>query len=180
MKLRFVLFLCIHCSVVWGQNVHCFLGVMNAPIPLYYDSIDESERFMYVYQDSVSEVYYDLEILDQSSSRFMVNLVGERDPQHQNTISWINKRDCAVWIWTMQSTRNEHVFRLFKEPNLKSEYKEFVEKNITTRLSEIIDYKESEWIKIQIKTQLGDYEGWTLNYCDNIYGFCEEGNPYQK
>ena len=41
-------------------------------------------------------------------------------------------------------------------------------------VANIIEFdNKSNWIKISLTTKTSVYTGWTLNYCNNIYGSCE-------
>lgn len=47
--------------------------------------------------------------------------------------------------------------------------------NVSVPLFESV---KDSWFRIIVKTKTGQKEGWTKNYCPNIYGSCESGVVY--
>ena len=167
-----ILSLFVSClSVSYAQNNnYCFVYNMNEYIPLYQNS-DDSIASSSLYQDTLKENYYSLQIIDNENNRFQVNVIGENNA---NTIGWIDKEYCYVWCWFMSSNS----IYLFPEPNMVNSYTEISEDDMSSNrggyVANIIEFdNKSNWIKISLTTKTSVYTGWTLNYCNNIYGSCE-------
>lgn len=166
-SLLFISCLCVS----YAQNSNCcFLYNMNEHIPLYQTS-EDSTTFLFLYQDTLRENYYTLQIIDYKNNRFQVRII---DENNINTTGWINKEHCYVWCWLMSSNS----IYLFSEPNKVDSRIEIFEDDMLYNhggyIANIIDFdNKSNWIKISLTTKNSEYTGWTLNYCNNIYGSCE-------
>lgn len=154
-----------------SQSFECFLHNLNDSVFLYLNYTD-SIPYCTLFQDTTKENYYNLYLLENRGERFRVRV---EDYFHSiNTIGWIQKQHCAVWIWLMSSNS----IYLFSDHNVYSECQEIAEKELSKTAygyhGRVIDYLEnSQWVKISIDTKHGNVTGWTLNYCNNIYGSCE-------
>lgn len=133
---------------------------------------------MQLYQNSEMEINYDIEVLGKSDTRFKVRICGLQDESRQSIVAWIDKSLCCIWIWPMMKESQQFVIRLYNEPNIHHRYKEFDETILLSDKCSILDFYEPSWVKVKVHTKSGDFEGWTQNHCDNIYGSCEYGNPY--
>ena len=167
-----ILSLFVSClSVSYAQNNnYCFVYNMNEYIPLYQNS-DDSIASSSLYQDTLKENYYSLQIIDCKKDRFKVRIIDENDI---NTTGWIDKEYCFVWCWLMSSNS----IYLFPEPDMVNSYTEISEDDMSCNrggyVANIIEFdNKSNWIKISLTTKTSAYTGWTLNYCNNIYGSCE-------
>ena len=72
---------------------------MNEYIPLYQNS-DDSTASSSLYQDTLKENYYSLQIIDCKKDRFKVRII---DENNINTTGWIDKEYCFVWCWFIYS-----------------------------------------------------------------------------
>ena len=165
------LFILINFHIVLSQNnSFCFVYKMNEKIPIYNSSEDSIPSY-FLYQDSLKENYYSLQILDKIDDRFLVNVFEYNDLKCNG---WIEKKYCCVWCWLMSSNN----IYLFLEPNIYSSHIEIFEDDLMQNqdgiVANIIDFdKKSKWVKILLTVKEKTYIGWTLNYCNNIYGSCE-------
>ncbi len=166
-----LLFVLINFHVVLSQNnSFCFVYKMNEKIPIYNSSEDSITSY-FLYQDSLKENYYSLQILDKTGDRFLVN-VFEYNVLKCN--GWIEKKYCCVWCWLMSS---QSIY-LFSESNSESTCVELFDNELIKQndgiVANILDYDNgSFWVKLLVKTRTTTYIGWTLNYCNSIYGSCE-------
>lgn len=154
-----------------GQNTDCFLYDKNVSIPLYGSYEDEVPAVL-LYQDSLKENYYYVQLLENKGNKFRVHVTRVEDTV--NIYGWIEKKYCKVWIWLMATD----CIYLFSEPNSSSNYRNIQEDELIYNgngyIATILEFsKKTEWLKLCIPTQSGNIYGWTLNYCGNIYGSCE-------
>ena len=91
-----ILSLFVSClSVSYAQNNnYCFVYNMNEYIPLYQNS-DDSIASSSLYQDTLKENYYSLQIIDCKKDRFKVRII---DENNINTTGWIDKEYCFVYL----------------------------------------------------------------------------------
>lgn len=170
-KSLLIIILALCFTRVYAQNNNwCFVYDMNQPIPLY-KSLEDTTILSYLYQDTIKENYYSLQILDEKNDRFLVSIFDQNILKGTN---WIEKKYCNVWCWMMSSSS----IYLFSAPDASSQCIEIFEydmiRNQEGFVANIIGLdKGTDWIKILIITKTSEYAGWTLNYCNNIYGSCE-------
>jgi len=81
-----------------GQNTDCFLYDKNVSIPLYGSYEDEVPAVL-LYQDSLKENYYYVQLLENKGNKFRVHVTRVEDTV--NIYGWIEKKYCKVWIWLM-------------------------------------------------------------------------------
>ena len=154
-----------------SQQFECFLRNLNDSVSLFSDYSD-SIPFHTLFQDTIKENYYYLYLLESQGDRFRVRV---EDCSHSTkTIGWIQKQHCTVWVWLMSSNS----IYLFSDHNVFSNYQDIAENEMLKSAygcyGEVLEIlPNSQWVKISIDTKYGKVAGWTLNYCNNIYGECE-------
>ena len=152
-----------------------FIGVDNVNVPLYEDA-GSTLPVATLYQDSLLENFYRVDIIGESGTRFMVVIGSDWSDSDFELKAWIDKKNVAVCNWpTMPSDGN--CLYLFSKPDKNSERQVIHADEILDWKSQVTSVKDS-WFRIIVKTKTGQKEGWTKNYCPNIYGSCESGVVY--
>lgn len=152
-----------------------FIGVDNVVVPLYEDD-SSTLPIATIYQDSLLENWYGVEIIGESKNRFKVVIGSDWSVSDFELKVWIDKKNVAVCNWPTMPSEGESLY-LFAKPDKNS-------KRQVIHADEILDWKspvtsvKGIWYKIIVKTKTGRKEGWTKNYCPTIYGSCENGFAY--
>ena len=153
-----------------------FISVDNVSIPLYEDTSCHIS-IATIFQDSVTENYYRVDITDENNNRFKVRIGSDWSNSDFQIIAWIDKKYVAVCNWPSWSL-NRCVY-LFAKPDKTSPKQVIHSYDITDWHSPVVSVS-GDWYKIIVPTKNGQKEGWTLNYCPNIYGSCEGGTDYNN
>ena len=152
-----------------------FIGVDNVAVPLYEDD-SSALPIATIYQDTLIENWYRVEIIGESNSRFRVVIGSSWSVSDFELKVWIDKKNVAVCNWPTMPYDGECLY-LFSKPDKNS-------KRQIIHADEIIDWKSQvtgvndDWYRIIVITKAGKKEGWTKDYCPNIYGSCEHGVVY--
>jgi len=170
-----IIFFCVSLLAFGCFNAQAqFIGVDNVNIPLYEDSVCTTP-IATIYQDTLKEQYYKVEIIGESKNRFKVIIGSDWSYSDFGLKTWIDKDYVAVCNWPSQSL-DQSVY-LFALPDKNSDKQIIHADEITEWKSLLVSVKDS-WFKIVVKTKSGLQEGWTWNYCPNIWGSCEGGASY--
>lgn len=152
-----------------------FIGVDNVNVLLYED--DSSTRpIATIYQDSLIENWYRVEIIGETENRFKVVIGSDWSNSDFALKVWIDKKNVAVCNWPTMPYEGKCLY-LFSKPDKNSERQVIHADDILDWKSQVTSVKDS-WFRITVRTKTGHKEGWTKNYCPNIYGSCENGVVY--
>lgn len=169
-KTKWVFFLLIVVSppLIYAQDdikVNVFISQCNCKIPIYTSPLCDTEIYS-LFQDSVFEHFYWVEIIGKSVLAYEVN-IGSASQYNSPIISgWIEKKYCAVFL------KSNRAIKLFDNPNAKSPHKQIALKNDIMAI--VIDaYLDGNgFIKVLFRDGNVYSEGWVVNYCGNIYNSC--------
>jgi len=167
-KWVFFLIIFVSSSFIYAQDdtrVEVFISQSNCKIPIYTSPLCDNESYS-IFQDSIFEHFYWVEIIGESVLAFEVK-IGSASQYNSPIISgWIEKKYCGVFLKSNRETK------LFDNPNTNSSYKQIVLKDDIMAI--VIDaYLDGNgFIKVLFREGNVYYEGWTINYCGNIYNSC--------
>ncbi len=150
----------------------------NTPVNVYKNAIDDSVRYC-IMQDTISDIYYYVQILESSPLRFKVQLSYSDGPtSNPDFIGWIDKQNCVVYSRYYHGENNSQYIKLYKEPNASSPfeiiYVDFDDSfSILFNVIEFsIDVDSSVWYKTCFYYRNKLYVGWIDKYCSIIYDSC--------
>lgn len=168
MKRLFYCLIFFNATYLIAQNnneVNAFINKFNEKIPIYSSSLCYNEIYS-VFQDSIFEHFYSLKIINESTYTFEAEIYSASQSTSSMINGWIEKKYCSVYLKSYKNVK------LYNEPNNDSEFVN-VKLNYDMMANVIdIDNINSKFIKVAFFLDNRYYEGWTLDYCDNIYDSC--------
>ncbi len=172
-KALLFIFFSLMAHTLFCQTVMIFK--CNVPVNVYKNAIDDSVRYC-IMQDTISERYYNVQILESSPLRFKVQLsYSDGSTSNPDFIGWIDKQNCFVYSRYYRDENDSQYIKLYKEPNASSPFEIiYVAFSISFNVIEFsIDEDSSVWYKICFYYKNKLYVGWVDKYCPFIYDQCE-------
>ena len=168
MRSNFILIVCfigliILKSYSQTNSIQAFVNVDNVPVSLYSDRLSENVVHT-IMNDSIFEHWYVVEILQESSLRYEVNVMclQYNTPKIHG---WIDKKYCSVYLGN-----NAEYLLLRNAPNIDAEYaKVSVDYRIRAVLCHI---EENGFIFVEFQKNNKYYSGWIKDYCPSPIDSC--------
>ena len=182
-----LLFYCGLCVQSYAVQAILSLNWANLPIPVYYDSISDNE-VAHITQDTLCDIYYFTDIIDNSVKRYYVQLEYDDEDTNfcpnkeiiTNVIGWIDKIYICTYLlvdtYEPEIGTNRMVGKTFLYTLPNEDSKCTILCNALYREAMLIDYfitdKGEEWGKISVTIDGTTYVGWTQKMCNNISTSC--------
>ncbi len=148
-----------------NKEINVFINKFNEKIPIYSSALCYHEIYS-VFQDSIFEHFYSLKIINESLYTFEVEISSASQSNSPIIKGWIEKKYCGVYLKSYKNVK------LYNEPDFDSAFIK-VKLNYDIIANVIsIDKINSKFIKVAFFLDNKYYEGWTIDYCDNIYDSC--------
>lgn len=158
----------IHCLLAQKMNKHVFINEFNSEIPIYSDSIGNLKVHS-IFQDSIFEHFYEVDIRKESALRYEVHLFCVSQDNSPQVEGWVDKKFCSVYL----SPTRYGIIKLYDLPNITSSYIELDNIYITISATVISTSKQKDkFIKVAFIYAGKCYEGWVDKYCPTIYNSC--------
>ncbi len=158
-------FLAILVSKSYSQTstVQSFINVENVPVHLYSDRL--SERVIHtIMNDSIFEHWYVVEIFQESSLRYEVDVqcLQYNSPKIHG---WIDKKYCSVYLAKIQTP-----LLLYSSPDEKSKY---ISISLTQEICAMVCHVEKNgFIFVEFQYGSNNYYGWINEYCSSPINNC--------
>lgn len=168
MRSNFILIICfigltILKSYSQTNSVQAFVNVDNVPVSLFSDRLSENVVHT-IMNDSIFEHWYVMEILQESSLRYEVNVtcLQYNTPKIHG---WIDKKYCSVYVGN-----NAEFLLLYDDPNADAEYvRVSVDYSIKAALCHT---GENGFIFVEFQKDNIYYSGWIKDYCSSPIDSC--------
>ena len=159
---------------LFAQDKH-FVVLMddNIEIPIYENAIGNKLKYR-IMQDTINEMFFAVEILENSPLRYKVNITSVINSfTGPEIVGWIDKNKCGVYKRWYYDEDKRRYMKLYTLPDKNSSYDVVYEdSDIYDSIVTVIDYADPNWKKILFYQ--GDilYEGWVDRYCASVYNSC--------
>ncbi len=143
----------------------------NIEIPIYDKPIGNNIKYR-IMQDTINELFFAVEILDNSQLRYKVNITSViSSTPGPEIIGWIDKSRCGVFKRWYYDEHNNRYMKLHSAPDEKSSYKIIYEDpNVFDQsIMTAVDYADGDWKKVLFFHDGTLHEGWINKYCDSVY-----------
>ena len=168
MKRLFYFLIFLNATNLISQNnneINVFINIFNEKIPIYSSALCDKEIFS-VFQDSIFEHFYSIKIINESIYAFEVQIFSASQSNSPIVKGWIEKKYCGVYINSYKNVK------LYDKPDYNSDFLYIkLDYDIIAHVISI-DNLKTKFIKVGFYIDNKYYEGWTLDYCDNIYDSC--------
>lgn len=157
-----------------AQNKH-FVVLMddNIEIPIYENAIGNKLKYR-IMQDTINEMFFAVEILENSPLRYKVNITSVINSfTGPEIIGWIDKNKCGVYKrWYYDEDKRRYI-KLYTLPDKNSSYDiVYDDSDIYDSIVTVIDYADPNWKKVLFYQGNILYEGWIDRYCASVYNSC--------
>ncbi|MDR1006120.1 MAG: hypothetical protein LBL74_04575 [Bacteroidales bacterium] len=142
-----------------------FINQDNTKIPIYTSPQCDKESYS-IFQDSIFEHFFWIEIIGESALTFEVKIGSASQDNSPIINGWIEKKYCGVFL---SSGRN---IKIFETVNENSPYEQFVLENDILANVVNICLDGRGFIKVIFRIKDRYYEGWVKDYCGSIYNSC--------
>ena len=136
-----------------------FIVTNNTEIPIYTDSLTNEIKYV-IFQDTIFEHFYELNIYEESSLRYKVEIQCVSQYNSPYIEGWIDKKNCGVFILFRRENK------LFNAPNKDASYI-LIDNQDEVKATLISVF--GEYIKVGFYLDKKYYEGWVKDYlCKEI------------
>ena len=171
------------CQTILSQEIFTvFLTNGVTDSVTVYNSETDSIGFIQIKEDLQKDNWHDVEILGTSNNRYKVRIIPLNETNATSINGWVEKEQCGVWLRGRYIKRDLFVVRLYSNPgqskpifeicyNYLGGFKEYPDDNAVPVLDFTL-YQGHYWIKTKINKGGSIIQGWTKDYCPDVYGSC--------
>ena len=176
-RLTFFLVCMIICGQALSQDRRRFVVLMpvNKQFPVYHSPIGTEVNYR-IMQDSIYEVFFNAEVLEESPLRYKVNITLATDSTgvYPKMIGWVDKNICGVYSRCYYDVNKRPYIKLYARADANADFVKVYESGDPVLLT-AIDYAEGRWFKVMFYLNDELHGGWVDKYGDNVYNYYEVG-----
>ncbi len=149
-----------------SNGYYCFIPHDNKIIPLYENASCKKALYT-IFQDSIFERWYEMEILESSNLAYKVKLYSVTLFNSPIIEGWIEKKNCGVYL------DEGRTIKLYSLPTNDATFMPIQLSKMTTAIVFDVHF-ENKFLFVKFVDEKTNilYEGWVEHYCDSLYDSC--------